>query len=89
MGGKCLVQRMARADVCSTRACDRHRDNHPIIQGRECSRGAVWVEMPGRVTVRASSFSGAPTACCSCKPVVATMTQEQLLEWFSRRDGPL
>jgi hypothetical protein len=31
--------------------------------------------------------SGAPTACCSCKPVGATMTQEQLLEWFSRRDG--
>ena len=33
--------------------------------------------------------SGAPTACCSCRPVVATMTQEQLLEWFSRRDGLL
>ena len=33
--------------------------------------------------------SGALTACCSCKPVVATMAQEQLLEWFSRRDGLL
>jgi hypothetical protein len=77
MGGKCLVQRMARADVCSTRACDSHRDNHPIIQGRGCSRAAVWVETSGRVTVRASSVSSTDRVlqlqarCCHHDPGAA------------------
>jgi len=54
---ECLVVLAARADVCSTQACDGRRVIHPISPGPGCCIAVVWVELSGRVTVRASSFS--------------------------------